>query len=116
MRKLILLCCTLFSLLLGGNALAETPSVSIKKLPAEAQEVLQLIKRGGPYQYPRDGIVFGNYERHLPMQKRGFYREYTVPTPNVRNRGARRIVSGGEPPYIFYFTDDHYATFRKIVE
>jgi ribonuclease T1 len=116
MRKLILLCFAVFNLLWGWNAFADVPPVSIKKLPIEAQEVLQTIKNGGPYRYARDGIVFGNFERRLPMQSRGFYHEYTVPTPNVRHRGARRIVSGGQPPSIFYYTEDHYETFRKIVE
>ena len=70
------------------------PPVAVAALPAEAQSVESAIRRGGPFAYPKDGIVFANRERLLPEQPRGFYREYTVPTPGVRNRGARRIVAG----------------------
>ena len=83
-------------------------------LPPEAEKTLQLIKRGGPFPYERDGAVFQNRELRLPVEPRGFYREYTVPTPGSRDRGARRIVTGGEPPRVFYYTDDHYRTFRRI--
>ncbi|AFM25329.1 ribonuclease domain-containing protein [Desulfomonile tiedjei] len=84
-------------------------------LPHQAQNTLALIKRGGPFSHPeKDGTVFGNREGRLPHKPRGYYREYTVPTPGVRGRGARRIVAGscGE----FYYTDDHYTTFRRILE
>jgi len=86
--------------------------VALEELPSEARTTLQLIEKGGPFPYPRDGAVFGNFERRLPVKKRGYYREFTVPTPGRRNRGARRIVVGenGE----FYYTEDHYRTFRKI--
>lgn len=83
-------------------------------LPPEAIATLQLIQAGGPFPYDRDGIVFGNFEGRLPKQKRGYYHEYTVPTPGVSHRGARRIISGGKPPSEFYYTDDHYESFRKI--
>ena len=83
-------------------------------LPREAQQTLQAIKRGGPFAYERDGVVFGNYERLLPSRQRGYYHEYTVPTPNVKHRGARRIVAGAEAEY--YFSDDHYRSFRRIRE
>jgi len=83
-------------------------------LPPEARETLGLIKRGGPFPYARDGVVFSNFEKRLPRQKRGYYREYTVKTPGVRSRGARRIVCG--PPVECYYTDDHYETFRRIRE
>ncbi len=88
--------------------------VSLSELPREAHETLALIRKGGPYPYARDGVVFANREGQLPKQKRGYYHEYTVKTPGVRNRGARRIImgSGGE---IFY-TDDHYNHFRRIRE
>lgn len=90
--------------------------VALRDLPAEAQRTLQLIEQGGPFPYPRDGVVFGNRERILPPRPRGWYREYTVPTPGERHRGARRIVAGGRPPGADYFyTDDHYASFRYIV-
>jgi len=69
---------------------------------------LRIIKQGGPFAYPRDGVVFGNYERVLPKHPRGYYHEYTVKTPGARNRGARRIISGDAREY--YFTADHYKT------
>ena len=76
--------------------------------------MLQTIKRGGPFVYPRDGVVFKNYERILPKQARGYYREYTVKTPGAHNRGARRIISGKVNEY--YYTSDHYKTFKRILE
>lgn len=83
-------------------------------LPAEALETLTAIERGGPFRYDRDGSVFQNREGRLPQQARGYYREYTVPTPGAVDRGARRIVSGGQPPEVYYYTSDHYRTFRRI--
>jgi ribonuclease T1 len=92
--------------------------VAVKELPREAQHTLALIKKGGPFPYDKDGRIFRNYEGLLPKQKRGYYHEFTVRTPGVRSRGARRIVSGGEPATSgeYYYTDDHYATFRRIKE
>jgi ribonuclease T1 len=93
------------------------PTVSVAALPAEAQAVQRSIHRGGPFAFPKDGIVFANRERLLPPQWRGYYREYTVPTPGAMDRGARRIVCGGpEPqaPLACYYTADHYASFRRI--
>lgn len=112
---------------------AANASIGVAELPPEARTTLQLINRGGPFPYPRDGVVFGNYERQLPQQPRGYYHEYTVKTPGSHNRGARRIVCGivparGRPmsssllrsdPLALpecYFSDDHYRTFRRIVE
>lgn len=83
-------------------------------LPPEAITTLELIERGGPFPYDRDGTVFQNRERRLPDQPRGFYREYTVETPGSRDRGARRIVTGGNPPEVYYYTDDHYRSFRRV--
>jgi guanyl-specific ribonuclease Sa len=83
-------------------------------LPGEAIATLAAIERGGPFPHDRDGSVFQNRERRLPDQARGYYREYTVETPGSRDRGARRIVSGGDPPEIYYYTDDHYRTFRRV--
>lgn|SRR5512133_2474369 len=83
-------------------------------LPREALDTLALIEAGGPFPYDRDGTVFQNREGRLPSQPRGHYREYTVPTPGSRDRGARRIVAGGDPPVEFYYTDDHYRSFRRI--
>jgi len=95
--------------------------VFFKDLPPEARETLSIIKRGGPFPHLQDGKTFGNREKLLPQRARGYYREYTVPTPGeagrargTRDRGARRIVAGngGE----FYYTDDHYRSFRRIRE
>ena len=83
-------------------------------LPPEAIETLALIQRGGPFPYRKDGTTFQNRERLLPTKPRGYYREYTVPTPGARDRGARRIVTGGNPPEVFYYTADHYSSFRQI--
>jgi ribonuclease T1 len=88
-------------------------TVQVSALPAEARRTLALIDKGGPYPYARDGIVFGNFERHLPGHQRGYYHEYTVKTPGSRDRGARRIITGkaGE----IYYTDDHYNSFRAVL-
>jgi ribonuclease T1 len=110
------------ALLLSANVLAKGPApagvITVQDLPKEARETLVLIKQGGPYPYPKDGSVFRNYEGVLPKQKRGYYHEFTVKTPGARNRGARRIISGGDPQTSgeYYYTDDHYATFRRITE
>jgi ribonuclease T1 len=89
-------------------------SINISKLPSEARDTFHLIKQGGPFPFPRDGVVFGNRERQLPKRPRGYYHEYTVRTPGARNRGARRIVCGAVPEC--YYTDDHYQTFKRIRE
>lgn len=90
------------------------PAAGLQGLPPEAIATLQLIERGGPFPYRRDGVVFQNRGRLLPQRPRGYYREYTVPTPGSRDRGARRLVTGGDPPAAFYYTDDHYRSFRRI--
>ena len=97
----------------GGDGMG---TVAVADLPDEARRTLALIREGGPYPYEKDGTVFGNYERKLPRQRRGYYTEYTVRTPHVRSRGARRIIAGGRDgrPTEFYYTDDHYQTFRRI--
>jgi len=95
----------------------ESDAVALSALPREAQETHRLILDGGPFPYDKDGSVFGNRERILPRERRGFYREYTVPTPKARNRGAQRIICGGQEmktPDICYYTQDHYASFRRI--
>jgi ribonuclease T1 len=92
-------------------------SVPLAQLPAEARGTYRLILAGGPFAHRKDGSVFGNRERVLPRKPRGFYREYTVETPGSRDRGARRIVCGGEPataPEACFYTADHYTTFRQI--
>ena len=96
---------------------APVPATSVASLPSEAQAVQRAIHRGGPFAFPKDGIVFANRERLLPAEPRGFYREYTVPTPGARDRGGRRIVCGGAQPtapLACYYTADHYASFRRI--
>lgn len=95
-----------------------TESVALNALPQKAQMVYALIGQGGPFEFEKDGVVFGNRERLLPKQARGYYREYTVKTPGERSRGAKRIVCGGEQarqPVVCYYTDDHYSSFRRIV-
>ena len=115
------------SVLLTGCSTSDTPTTSApapswaghlatvreSRLPTEARHTLALIDQGGPFPYARDGVVFGNVERLLPRHPRGYYHEYTVKTPGSRDRGARRIVTGqGEE---FYYTDDHYDSFRAVL-
>ncbi len=95
-------------------------AISVADLPPEARHTLQLIVRGGPFPYAhKDGATFGNFEKRLPLRERGYYREYTVPTPGSRDRGARRIVAGetrGSAFGEYYYTADHYQTWRRIVQ
>lgn len=111
-----------------------SPEIRLQELPPEARQTLQLIGRGGPYPHDRDGITFNNYEKRLPLARRGHYSEYTVATPGLKHRGARRIVVGcervrprpqpGRTLWLahcrdggeFYYTADHYRSFRRIVE
>ncbi len=108
----------------GGAAPADTgasapawargmAAVQESRLPAEARRTLALIDKGGPYPYARDGVVFGNFEGHLPKRPRGYYHEYTVPTPGSPDRGARRLVTGRDGE--IYYTDDHYNSFRAVL-
>ncbi|MFT3757208.1 MAG: ribonuclease [Pseudoxanthomonas sp.] len=83
-------------------------------LPPEAHATLRLIAQGGPFPHRQDGSVFGNREKHLPQRPRGWYHEYTVATPGLNHRGARRIVTGGTPPSEYWYTDDHYESFRRF--
>lgn len=102
----------------GKESRPELPVVSVAQLPSEAQTTDELIRAGGPFPHAKDGSTFGNRERLLPAQRRGYYREYTVRTPGARNRGARRIVCGGSRPTApdaCFYTDDHYASFKRIV-
>ena len=94
-------------------------TVALTQLPVQGQDMMKLIYAGGPFKFDKDGVVFGNRERILPAKNRGFYGEYTVKTPGERSRGARRIVCGGlqaAAPEACYYTDDHYASFRKIAQ
>lgn len=101
-----------------GSAAAQPATVQVGELPRQGRVTYELIRQGGPFPYGKDGTVFGNRERLLPAEKRGYYREYTVTTPGSRDRGARRIVCGGpaRAPHACYYSADHYASFRKIVE
>jgi ribonuclease T1 len=92
--------------------------VALNELPPEARSVYALVLKGGPFKYDRDGVVFGNREHLLPAKPRGYYHEYTVPTPGAKNRGARRIICGGaqKAPDACYYSDDHYQSFRRIRE
>jgi len=93
-------------------------TMTVAELPPQGQTTFRLIYQGGPFPYEKDGSVFGNRERMLPPERRGYYREYTVKTPYARNRGARRIVCGGPAttPAKCFYTGDHYASFREIVQ
>ncbi len=117
-RRLFALLCVALSLSAAARDNSSTyspePWIAEASLPAEARETLRLIDRGGPYPYRRDGVTFKNLEQRLPQQQRGYYREFTVPTPGSTDRGARRIVTGAQPPAVFYYTDDHYRSFRGI--
>lgn len=106
-----------------GTALARgtpdtLPEIAATALPSEARQVLVLIRAGGPFAHDRDGVTFGNRERLLPAKPRGHYHEYTVRTPGVHHRGARRIVCGGPPtvPDVCYYTADHYRSYARIRE
>jgi len=95
----------------------EGATIALSSLPVQGRETYQLVRQGGPFPFEKDGVVFGNRERLLPLQKRGYYREYTVKTPGSHDRGARRMVCGGPAttPDSCFYSADHYASFRKIV-
>jgi ribonuclease T1 len=123
-RRLFALLCALC--VVTASACAREPpqlrDIALADLPTQARDTLVLIRKGGPFPYRKDGATFGNFEKRLPPRARGYYREYTVPTPGARDRGARRIVAGvgtggdvrtsGE----YYYTEDHYRSFRRIRE
>ena len=88
--------------------------IAAAELSAEARSTIALIRKGGPFPFDRDGAVFGNFEKRLPIKERGYYREYTVRTPGVKSRGARRIVAGRDGE--LYYSDDHYDSFRRVKE
>ena len=123
-RRVGLAAALAISLLGAGQGVAKGPLpdsavVRLSDLPTEARSTARLIDVGGPFPFRKDGMAFGNRERLLPMKPRGYYREYTVQTPSSRDRGARRIVCGGNPPSATescFYTDDHYSSFRRIVQ
>jgi ribonuclease T1 len=112
------LACGTATATLARTATDALPDVAASTLPKEAREVLVLIRAGGPFPHERDGVTFGNRERLLPIKPKGYYHEYTVRTPGVRTRGARRIVCGGPPvtPDACYYTPDHYRSYSRIRE
>lgn len=115
MRTLALrLALFLASVLVALPVCSRAPDTGLQALPREVAATLALIERGGPFPHRKDGTVFQNREQQLPRKPRGYYREYTVPTPGARDRGARRIVTGGVPPEVFYYTADHYRSFSRI--
>jgi ribonuclease T1 len=124
LQKLGFLSVVVGAVLVGAAVQARSPmdgltTVALVSLPVEAQKTQQLIRAGGPFPYSKDGTVFGNREQLLPRRERGFYREYTVPTPGSKDRGARRIVCGGQrptQPESCYYTADHYASFKLIAQ
>ncbi len=115
-------CCAAFGLIAPIQArdlpskVVEQTQIASTELPNEAQQTLALIRRGGPFPYEKDGVTFGNREKQLPKQRRGYYTEYTVRTPGAKNRGAKRLVVGGEPQTSkeIYYTDDHYQSFIRV--
>ncbi len=96
-----------------GTPASGLPTIDMAQLPKEAVTTLDLIDKGGPFPYSKDGSTFANQERLLPQRPRGYYREYTVPTPGSRDRGARRLVTGQEGD--IYYTADHYESFRQVL-
>ncbi len=118
-RFFLFLKLSLFACLIGLTTVSQASELGVipyGQLPREAKNTIALIKQGGPFPYDKDGSVFGNYERQLPKRQRGYYREYTVKTPYARNRGAKRIITGGQSPsYRYYYTDDHYQSFKEVI-
>lgn len=98
----------------GGVPRSAADAVLPDFLPAEAGPVIRRIQAGAAFPHRQDGSVFGNRERRLPARDHGWYREYTVPTPGLSHRGARRIVTGGDPPREWYYSADHYESFRAF--
>lgn len=105
----------------GSQSRSSTPSAAQldsarlpEFLPPEAEDTLARIANDGPFRHEQDGGVFGNHEHRLPEKPRGYYHEYTVETPGADDRGARRIITGGQPPTVYYYTDDHYRSFRQF--
>lgn len=101
-------------LAVAALALAFSSEIPVAQLPPEARETLEVIRKNGPFAYSQDGRVFRNREELLPKRGQAYYREYTVKTPGARDRGARRIVVGGKGE--LYYTEDHYRSFRRIIE
>lgn len=122
--KLVITGLCVAAVVMSGALFARAPAsvdlqstIGLSELPKQGVQIYTLIHQGGPFATERDGVVFGNRERLLPLKKRGYYLEYTVPTPGLSHRGVKRIVCGGQRtlPDVCYYTADHYASFRQIV-
>lgn len=122
--KLVLTGLCVTAVMMSGALFARAPAsvnlqttISLRELPRQGVQIYTLIHQGGPFATEKDGVVFGNRERLLPLKKRGYYLEYTVPTPGLSHRGVKRIVCGGQrtEPDICYYTADHYESFRQIL-
>jgi ribonuclease T1 len=87
--------------------------VSLESLPCEVKTTLDLIKTGGTLPDKKDGNIFKNLEKVLPLDALNYHREYTVPTQKITTRGNRRLVigKGGE----VYYIDGHYNNFQKVI-
>ncbi|MFM0669491.1 ribonuclease [Paraburkholderia sediminicola] len=102
----------------GAQARSAPAAVTKAQLPGEAAETLRLIKAGGPFPFAEDGVLFRNSAALLPQHPRGYYHAYTVRTPGSADRGQRRIVCGGPRKQTgdCYYTDNYYASFKRIAE
>lgn len=116
MKTILLALVVVFGLfqLQSGSVNTSSPASQLSAQEQELHNTLERIRNNGPFPYSRDGITFQNRERLLPSKPRGYYREYTVDTPGLSHRGPRRVVTGGEPPEVFYYTEDHYQSFVRI--
>lgn len=122
--KLVVTGLCVAAVVMSGALFARVPAsvdsqttIGLSELPTQGVQIYSLIQQGGPFATERDGVVFGNRERLLPLKKRGYYLEYTVPTPGLSHRGVKRMVCGGQRtlPDVCYYSADHYASFRRIV-
>jgi ribonuclease T1 len=95
-----------------GASLSKLPLRSLCALPAQAVQVWHAFSSGGTLPYSRDGIVFSNAQKRLPLESRGYYHEYTVPTPGAKTRGTRRLITGQQ--HELYYTGDHYGSFVVV--
>lgn len=117
MGLIVLLALVLAAYLVGRGPPADggtLPVVSTTELPAEVSATLDLIDRNGPFPHEQDGATFFNREALLPEQPAGYYREFTVPTPDEDDRGPRRLVVGWDGEV--YFTADHYDSFVRVLD
>ena len=102
----------------GAQASGALGTITKTQLPGEAADTLRLIKAGGPFPFGEDGVLFRNSAGLLPQHPRGYYHTYTVRTPGATDRGLRRVVCGGPRKQTgdCYYTDNYYASFKRIAE